>query len=140
MSPKDDELSKEQQKRDILMQDEFHYQDHIGEIIRRAEKEGAFDNLKGKGKPLQLDGDLTYNPERQLNKTLKENNLLPPWIQLDKEIEKRKAELSEYKNEYNIRKSVEEINKKIFNYNLSCPRPAQKRMLKLEDYLPENEL
>ncbi|WLD93213.1 DUF1992 domain-containing protein [Alkalihalobacillus sp. AL-G] len=134
-----DELSKKHHGRKHLLGDEIQYQDHIGEIIKRAEKEGAFDNLKGKGKPLDLDGDWTYNPERQLNKVLKDNNVLPPWIQLDKEIEKRKLELAEYKNEYNIRKSVEEINKKIFNYNLSCPPSTQKRMIKLEDYLPDSE-
>ncbi len=116
--------------------DELYYQDHIGEIIKRSEKEGMFDNLKGKGKPLELDGDLSYNPDRLLNKVLKNNNVLPPWIQMDKDIEKMKEELAGYTNEYNIRKYVEEINKKIFNFNLSCPPPAQKRKLKLEDYLP----
>ncbi|MCF6138957.1 DUF1992 domain-containing protein [Pseudalkalibacillus berkeleyi] len=117
--------------------DEFFYQDHIGEIIKRSEEEGAFDNLKGKGKPLNLDGDLTYNPDALVNKVMKNNNILPPWIQMDKEIEKLKEELSAYTSEYNIRKTVDEINKKIFNYNLSCPPTAQKRKVKLEDYLKE---
>lgn len=116
--------------------DEFFYQDHIGEIIKRAEKEGQFDNLKGKGKPLDLDGDLTYNPDALLNKVMKNNNILPAWIQMDKDIEKLKEELAGYSSEYNIKKAIEEINKKIFNYNLSCPPSAQKRKLELEDYLP----
>ncbi|WP_408008680.1 DUF1992 domain-containing protein [Pseudalkalibacillus sp. A8] len=116
--------------------DEIQYSDLIGDIIKRAEQEGAFDNLKGKGKPLKLDGDHSYNPDRLLNKVMKDNNILPPWIQMDKEIERLKAELAQYSSEYNIRKSVEEINKKIFNYNLSCPPTAQKRKLKLEEYLP----
>ncbi|WP_349408872.1 DUF1992 domain-containing protein [Pseudalkalibacillus sp. SCS-8] len=119
-------------------EDGIVYQDLIGDIIKRSEKEGAFEHLKGKGKPQKLDGDLSYNPDRLLNKILKDNNVLPSWIQMDKEIEKRKAELAGYSNEYNIRKSIEEINKKIFNYNLSCPPSAQKPKLKFQDYLPND--
>ena len=35
----------------------------ISSIVKEAEKKGSFDHLPGKGKPLNLDKDLSYNPE-----------------------------------------------------------------------------
>ena len=36
----------------------FTYEDHISSIVKQAEKKGAFNDLPGKGKPLNLDKDL----------------------------------------------------------------------------------
>lgn len=136
---KEDNLEKDLQKKEILMKDEdtgWYYEDHISAIIKRAEKEGAFDNLKGKGRPLQFDdNDLSYNPDRQLNKILKENNILPNWVKLGKEIDQLKEEVKTYTVIYNIKKTIEEINKKVTSYNLSCPPSVQKRKVQLDDYL-----
>ena len=55
--------------------------------IRDAQEEGAFDNLPGQGKPLNLDFDPRVPPElRAAYRMMKDANLLPDWIQLDKEI------------------------------------------------------
>jgi hypothetical protein len=55
--------------------------------IKEAQDEGLFDNLPGKGKPLNLDEDSRVPPEQRLaNKLLKEANVLPDWIELDKEV------------------------------------------------------
>jgi DnaJ family protein C protein 28 len=58
----------------------------IDEQIREAEQRGEFDNLPGKGKPL----DLTPNPyahEQELAfKILKDAGYAPEWIELDKTI------------------------------------------------------
>ncbi len=136
---KENELEKELQKKEILMKDEdtgWYYEDHLTAIVKRAEKEGAFDNLKGKGKPLVFeDNDLTYNPEKQLNKILKENNILPNWVKLGKEIEQLKEEVKTYSVEYNIKRTVEEINKKVTAFNLSCPPSVQKRKVTVEEFL-----
>lgn len=136
---REENLDKDLQKKEILMKDEdtgWYYEDHISAIIKRAEKEGAFDDLKGKGKPLKFDdNDLSYNPDRQLNKILKENNILPNWVKLGKEIDQLKEEVKSYTVEYNIKKTIEEINKKITSYNLSCPPSVQKRKVQLDDYL-----
>ncbi|MGC4376802.1 DUF1992 domain-containing protein [Fictibacillus sp. Mic-4] len=136
---KKDQLEKELQKKEILMKDEqtgWYYEDHITAIIKRAEKDGAFDHLPGKGKPIQFDDDdISYNPQKRLNKIMKNNHILPSWVKLSKEIEALKEELKSYTVEYNIRKTVEEINKKIVNHNLSCPPNAQKRKLNINDYL-----
>ena len=57
------------------------------ERIREAQKEGAFDNLPGKGKPLMLQ-DLSMVPEdlRMSYHILKNAHVLPPEAELQKEI------------------------------------------------------
>jgi DnaJ family protein C protein 28 len=61
----------------------------IDQQIREAQERGAFDNLPGKGKPL----DLTPNPyaqDRELAfKILKDAGYAPEWIELDKAIRKK---------------------------------------------------
>jgi ribosomal protein L39E len=132
-------FDKELQKREILMKDEqtngWFYEDHITAIVNRARKEGAFDNLEGIGKPLNIDEDLVYNPEKRLHKVMKDNNILPSWVKLGKEIDVLKEELTTYTVEYNIKKTVETINQKVFQHNLSCPPTAQRMKVKLEDVL-----
>jgi len=61
---------------------------HIAEErIREAQREGAFDNLPGKGKPLVLE-DLSTVPEdlRMAYHLLKSAHVLPPEAELQKEI------------------------------------------------------
>jgi hypothetical protein len=57
------------------------------ERIREAQKEGAFDNLPGKGKPLVLE-DQSMVPEdlRMSYHILKNAQVLPPEAELQKEI------------------------------------------------------
>ncbi|MGR5976566.1 J-domain-containing protein [Bacillus paranthracis] len=93
-----EELDKKtKKKQEILVKDEkvwsYTYEDHISSIVKRSRKKGSFDNLPGKGKPLNLDKDLSYNPEKQLYRTLKNNHVLPRWIEISKEIDdlKRKT-------------------------------------------------
>jgi hypothetical protein len=61
----------------------------IDEQIRRAQDEGQFDDLAGKGRPL----DLTANPlagDREMAfKILKDAGYAPEWIELDKAIRAR---------------------------------------------------
>ena len=58
--------------------------------IRDAQEEGHFDNLPGKGQPLHLEFDPRVPPEqRAAYRLMKDAQLLPDWIQLDKEIRQR---------------------------------------------------
>lgn len=58
-------------------------------------KEGAFDNLPGKGQPLNLEDDPNTPPHLRLaNRILKNANVLPDWVQLDVEIRKSKDEVA----------------------------------------------
>lgn len=60
---------------------EAAWNDLISHRIDEAVRNGAFDNLRGKGKPLPLDRN-PYVPEDQqmANDLLKNNNLAPHWI------------------------------------------------------------
>ncbi|MFN2135417.1 MAG: DnaJ family domain-containing protein [Candidatus Promineifilaceae bacterium] len=59
----------------------FGFNDLIDEMIREGQERGAFDNLHGQGKPLELRSN-PYEGDSQLaNALLKENNLLPAWLQ-----------------------------------------------------------
>jgi hypothetical protein len=59
----------------------------VEERIREAQQKGAFDNLPGKGKPLELE-DLSAVPEdlRMSYHILKNAHVLPPEAELQKQI------------------------------------------------------
>ena len=59
----------------------------VEERIREAQQSGAFENLPGKGKPLQLE-DQSMIPEdlRMSYHILKNANVLPPEAEIQKEI------------------------------------------------------
>ena len=103
-------------KQEILVKDEkvwsYTYEDHISSIVKQAEQKGAFDHLPGKGKPLNLDKDLSYNPEKQLYRTLANNHVLPRWIELSKEIDDLKEKLKENTNTAEAADLIRTINKR----------------------------
>lgn len=106
------------------------------EIIRRAMQEGAFDNLPGKGKPLNLDEN-PHEPEewRLANRMLHANGYSLPWLELRKEIEEAldKARVDAihawqsgderwwHAQVSVFQKQIEALNQKIFQYNLQAP-------------------
>ncbi|MDM5239407.1 DUF1992 domain-containing protein [Bacillus cereus] len=131
-----EELDKKFKKQEILVKDEkvwsYTYEDHISSIVKQAEKKGAFDNLPGKGKHLNLDKDLSYNPDKQLYRTLKNNHVLPKWIELSKEIDVLKESLKETTNTTEAADLIQIINKKVSEHNLICPPSAQKTRVKTD--------
>jgi|SRR6266487_1110608 len=62
------------------------YFDFIDEQIREAQDRGEFDNLPGKGKPLNLDDNLFTGDKAMAYNLLKQNGYAPPEIELAKEI------------------------------------------------------
>jgi hypothetical protein len=59
----------------------------VEERIKKAQEEGVFDNLPGKGKPLQLEDDSAIPEDlRVAYKVLKNSNCLPIEMELRKEI------------------------------------------------------
>lgn len=134
-----------------------NYDDHIDEAIKRAQSEGVFDNLPGKGKPLtHLDSD-------PLNNVLQAQGFAPPWVERDHEI-RQKMEIAEQavrrtyewvmqswgggsadrqfaQDEWRkarriFRERLDEINRLIWVYNLEVPPTiGQKFVLNEEDEL-----
>ena len=55
--------------------------DIVGKRIKEAMRRGAFDNLPGRGKPVDTRGDsLVPEDQRMAFKLLKNNDLIPSWI------------------------------------------------------------
>lgn len=64
--------------------------DLINARIREAEKDGAFDNLPGAGKPLPPEDD----PENALiNRLIRENGAVPEFVSLSRELARLREEL-----------------------------------------------
>lgn len=60
---------------------------NIEDHIQKAIREGAFDNLPNKGKPLRLDDDTHVDPEWRLaNHMLKSSGFTLPWIEKRQEL------------------------------------------------------
>jgi len=56
--------------------------------IREAMAEGAFDNLEGKGRPLDLSEDPHQDPSlRMAHRLLRNNGFAPAWIEEAKDLE-----------------------------------------------------
>jgi DnaJ family protein C protein 28 len=120
----------------------------IDEIIQQAMQEGAFDNLPGKGKPLNLEENPYLDQEWQLAyHLLKQNGFAPEFIEQRQQIELQLAEArqvlarawvwrqqalaedkvaqmvegewSRAKREF--KKKVDEINSEIRKHNLHIP-------------------
>ncbi|WP_425099569.1 DUF1992 domain-containing protein [Tropicibacter sp. S64] len=64
--------------------------DLINARIAAAERDGAFDNLPGAGKPLALDGD---GQDAVLNRILRDNGAVPEVVALSRELARLRDEL-----------------------------------------------
>lgn len=120
----------------------------IDEIIRRAMQDGQFDNLPGKGKPLQLDENPHEDADwRTAHHILKSSGFSLPWIETLREIEttleSARADLrrswawrcdslamakdpgwieAEWRRAVvTFREQVSALNKRISDYNLQAP-------------------
>jgi hypothetical protein len=91
----------------------------IEEKIRQAQREGLFDNLAGKGKPLQLDDDSRIDPSlRASYRILKNAGILPQEMQLRREVYDLRQLLSKSEDEDEAKQLVHEINEKILESNI----------------------
>lgn len=123
----------------------------VDDAIRKAMEEGKFDDLPGKGKPLNLDENPLEDPEwRMAYRLLRSNGYLLPWIEMRQEIEKDLAEArqalyraflerqAESKQPETgpawrraleaFRTRVDELNSRIRSYNLQVPSERFQRL------------
>lgn len=91
----------------------------VEERIREAQREGAFDNLPGRGKPLQLE-DQSLIPEdlRMSYHILKNAHVLPPGAELRKEIHTLQDLLKYVEDEGERRAMAKEIEWKMIRLDL----------------------
>jgi len=94
------------------------FQSIVDRAVEDFEKDGGFDNFPGKGKPLVIpEGDV-------LNSILKNDNLLPPWIELRKQIINDMKVLIEHLDlSENLvqEEHIDAINQKIRKFNRQVP-------------------
>ena len=91
----------------------------VEERIQEAQKEGVFDNLPGKGKPLKLDDDSSIPEDLRLTfKVLKNSNCLPIEMQMRKEIFSLRQLLNTVIDTEARRELRRELNLLILNLNL----------------------
>ncbi len=110
--------------------DEWHF---IAERkIREAMEEGAFDHLEGAGRPLDLDENPFEDPSlRMAHRLLKNNGLVPGWIQEAREIEAESRLLRDRAGQPDgdFQNRVDALNRRILAFNLKAPAlSAHKRL------------
>src|SRR5204863_9982114 len=91
----------------------------VEERIQAAQKEGVFDNLPGKGKPLKLDDDSSVPEDLRLTfKVLKNSNCLPIEMEMRKEIFNLRQLLNTVIDTETRRELRRELNLLTLNLNL----------------------
>jgi Domain of unknown function (DUF1992) len=103
------------------------------EKIREAQRTGAFDNLPGKGKPLQLE-DMSWVPEdlRIGYHILKNAHVLPPEAELRKDIHTLEDLLKHVEDEGERRALAKSIQSKIIRLDLLKRRSTS--VISLREY------
>jgi hypothetical protein len=101
------------------------------ERIREAQRAGAFDNLPGKGKPLQLE-DMSWVPEdlRIGYLILKNAHVLPPEAELRKDIHTLEDLLKHVEDEGERRALAKSVQSKIIRLDLLKRRSTSETSLR----------
>jgi hypothetical protein len=96
------------------------YESLIDRQIRLAAERGAFDDLPGKGKPLpglrEPDDELWWVRGFLRREGLSSESLLPPSVQLRKEIDRLPEAVRALRTERAVRDAVSELNLRIVDY------------------------
>jgi hypothetical protein len=95
------------------------------ERILEAQRRGAFDNLPGHGRPLQLDDD-SHVPEdlRLAYKVLKNADCLPPELELKKEIVRTEEMLGRITDEGEKYRQLKRLNFLVMKLNMMRKVPV----------------
>ena len=97
----------------------FGYQKIIEKKIKEAVEKGEFDNLPGKGKPLDLEDDSRVPEDLRISyKILKNADCVPPEIELKREIRRMEDMLESIPDEKEKYKQMKKINYKITQLNM----------------------
>jgi uncharacterized protein YutE (UPF0331/DUF86 family) len=104
------------------------FQENIDQKIKEAIARGEFDNLPGKGKPLDLDAYFAA-PEhlRMVYSVLKNADIIPEEMELLKQIEGLKKSLDSCTSHIEKRAIQRRLSEKITNFNMRMERYRKKR-------------
>jgi hypothetical protein len=109
------------------------------EKIREAMEEGAFHNLRGRGKPLRLERNPFEPPELHMAHTVLEAaNMVPAWIDERKDIDRAVDDairrlrtrwtVEPGEAEAEFRAAGRNLNRRILTYNLQVPSGGFQRV------------
>lgn len=100
----------------------------IEKMVQKAIAAGEFDNLSGKGKPLDLTGYFN-TPEgmRMAYSLLKSNQFVPEEVELIKEIAELKNKLGDDLSEDERDTLARKLNEKILSLNVALEKYKRKR-------------
>jgi hypothetical protein len=79
----------------------------VEQRIKKAQQEGAFDNLEGQGKPLKFDDQNVPEDLRLAHKILKNAGFLPPEVALRKKVFQVEQLLAETQNDSPERSKIQ---------------------------------
>ncbi|CAG0884363.1 unnamed protein product [Cyprideis torosa] len=107
----------------------------VEDLIQEAMSRGAFDNLKGAGKPLKRTTDI--NPyvdftTHKMNELLIQEGFRPEWVLLEKEIKEETANIrtliAKGSSDEELAEQVKILNTKVDRYNLHVPILSRQRV------------
>ena len=95
----------------------------VEEQIKKAMAEGEFDNLSGKGQPIDLD-DYFQTPEhlRLCYSILKNSRFIPEEVQMLKEMEALREQMAACSDEAQKNRMAKTLREKVLNFNLAMER------------------
>ncbi len=100
----------------------------IEKMIREAMEKGEFDNLQGRGEPIDLTEYFAAPEDVRLGyKLLKDANIIPEELELLREVEALKTELAETAGEEEKRRIRRAIDDRLLKYNLLKDRQKRRR-------------
>lgn len=110
------------------MEPGHYYETAVDKAIREAQERGAFEDLPGKGKPLR-GLDTPHDDNWWLNDWMKREGvsmeaLLPPSVQLRKEVDRLPATLRPLPTEDAVRDVIAELNGRILDHMRFPSGPA----------------
>ena len=105
----------------------------VEQRLRRAQADGAFDDLPGQGKPLPPLDDSHTPPELRLaHSLLHAHDLAPEWVTLGQDVEEKRACLL-HRNGPQDAEEVTRLNRDILRYNLMAPPGVPRKALLAPD-------
>lgn len=101
---------------------------NVDEKIKEAIADGEFDNLPGKGKPLDLDAYFATPAHLRMGYSiLKSANILPEEMDLLKQIESLRKSLDSCTSQIEKRAIQKQLSEKLTNFNLRMERLRKER-------------
>lgn len=100
----------------------------IEKMIKEAMAKGEFDNLPGRGQPIDLTEYFSAPEDVRLgHKLLKDANIIPEELELLREVEALKTELAASPDEEEKRRIRRAIDDRLLKYNLLKERQKRSR-------------